>query len=131
MVMSKIVLCLGCALLAPVTFGSALAQLADAKMTCERFKAAVTQSIHRQGDKVAIPSDFEVAYSSPGDPHIRYTYAGIVGLSGNLNCVTGKFASFDISTDLGAGDLREKWSPANSVMVAGSSSALCPRGHER
>jgi hypothetical protein len=106
---------------------SALAQTADDKMSCEQFRSALTETIHREGDKVAVPSDFQVAYSAPDDTRIQYQYAGIVGLSGSLNCVKGRFASFGISADLSETDAHEdglrqlrSWALAQA--------ALCARG---
>lgn len=106
---------------------SALAATADPKMSCEQFKAGLAQALHRNGDKVAMPANFQVAYSSADDPHIRFQYTGADGLSGNLNCVKRQFESFDISADLGESDVRENGLRlVQSLLLA--QAALCARG---
>lgn len=85
---------------------SVAAEQPDPNMSCEQFKATLAEVIHKEGDKVAVPSGFQVDYSTPGDPHIRYRYAETTGISGHLDCVNGNFAGFDISADLGETDIR-------------------------
>ena len=60
-----------------------------APLTCQAFKDRLIAVIHAQGDLVAPPGPFNVAYQGEADPHVRYGYNNIVGLKGSLNCQAG------------------------------------------
>jgi hypothetical protein len=77
------------------------AEQTSAPMTCEAFKAALTEAIHAAGNKVATPNDFKVAFKEDGTTHIRYEFSGIAGLTGDLNCYeSDRFQSIDAATGI-------------------------------
>jgi hypothetical protein len=101
--------------------------MADPSMTCDAFKEALEASIHEGGDRVALPSNYVVAFQATGNPDVRYTYSGIVGLSGDLDCETGNFESFDVQADLSDDGISENaWRLIRTSALGAA--ALCARG---
>lgn len=94
-------------------------------MTCEQLKTKLAVEIRAQGDKVAQPSGFKIGFKQEGNPHIRYGFGGIDGITGNLNCQKNDaFQDINFESSFEDGHLDEYALRIARLLALGSAS-LC------
>jgi hypothetical protein len=80
-----------------------------AAQTCDAFEATLAKQIDAQGNRVAQPAEYKIAFKEQGNPDVRLTFSGIRGLDGNIHCRNGtdNFLSFDASASIDSEDKAE------------------------
>lgn len=89
-----------CALFSALCVATSPVRAGD-KITCEQFKSRLDSKIKEGGRIVAEPTNYTVKFKAEGNPHIRYEFTNIAGITGNLNCEDAdSFSNIALDIDL-------------------------------